>query len=120
MRTRPILTAISIIVLLAIGITGLISCLNDFGDVNSSGQRIMNTAQFVYAILSLFLAADLLVRWQYFRPILFVWLVSFTIAAGMSPIVWGNTSLIEGLVAGVSAAAVGAVVAWIALKTFSS
>jgi hypothetical protein len=110
---------IGAILLLAIGITGFMSALHDFGDVRSIGQGIMNTTQFIYATLSLLMVAGLFFRRRPMRAVAFLWLLSFTFSTGMAPIVWGNTSLIAGLLAGAGAAAAGVPQLWIVLKVRS-
>jgi hypothetical protein len=80
------------------------------------GQRVATVTQLVYAVCALLAIVALLGRSRYTVALLVVWDVAVTITAGMAPIVWGQTGLGPGLIAGAATGAVAALVTWGAVR----
>jgi hypothetical protein len=51
-------------------------------------------------------------RWN--RLMLVSWVISLSLAAGLASVVWGDTSLWVGLMAGSAALVIGLAIAWLA------
>jgi hypothetical protein len=50
-------------------------------------------------------------RWN--RLMLVIWVISLSLAAGLASVVWGDTSLLIGMVSGSAALLIGLGIAWL-------
>jgi hypothetical protein len=111
-RARRVFLAVVICAWLVLAWLGLSGGVREFPDATTPGQKAQTTAQFAYGVFALatlvttFRARKLarLTRWG--------WLVSITLAAGLAPVFWGDTGWGPGVVAGVAALGIGALLLW--------
>ena len=93
-------------VLLLLGLTwlGVSGGVHQIPQSHTPGEWIQSIAQLVYGMLSLMGLLTRFRRSGWSRVMLWCWVVSMMLAAGLAPVVWGGTTIGVGLV---SAGAVG-------------
>ena len=110
-----LLAGLAIALLLALAYTGIAGGIDQFNqkshDQYTLGQIVQTTLQLVFGALSL----AVIVAWfwanQWTRSIVTAWIVSVGLAGGMAPVVWGHSSMVIGVVAGLVSAIVTAGIA---------
>ena len=96
---RRILLAIAVLLMLALGWTGISGGARQIAEVETIGQAIQTLAQFAFGLLAV-LALVTLYRARRLRALfLRCWELSVAAAGGMAPVVWGDTSIVIGLIA---------------------
>jgi hypothetical protein len=114
--SRPRLAALwrwlAILLLIAMGATGLASAAGSWPYARGAGQRVQSASQWVYSVSALLAAVSLAARWPIARLFFLVFALSATIAAALAPVVWGGTSWWTGAVAAVAALAIAWLVSY--------
>ena len=105
---------LAILLLIAMGATGLQSATGSWPHARGPGQRVQAASQFVYSVSALLAAVGLAARWPIARVFFLVFALSATIAAALAPVVWGGTSWWTGAIAALAAAGI----AWLVSHPF--
>ena len=106
---RRALLAIAILLMLGLGWIGASGGATQMAEVETVGQAVQTVAQFAFGLLAVLAALTL--YWARRLRALFLrcWEVSVAVAGGMAPVVWGDTSVVIGLIA----TAAAFLVAWV-------
>lgn len=105
---------VAIIFLVALCAPGLNSARDAWPDAVTTGQRTQGAAQLTCSVAGLLAAVALAARWPIARRLFRIFAVAAIIAAGLAPVVWGDTAWWTGAVAAVA----GAVPAWLIWLAF--
>lgn len=105
---------VAIVLLVALCATGLNSARDSWPSVMTTGQRAQNAAQLTYGVAGLLAAVALAARWPIARRLFRIFAIAVTLAAGLAPVVWGETAWWTGAIAAV----VGALIAWLIWLAF--
>ena len=105
---------VAIVLLVALCGTGLNSARDAWPGAATTGQRAQAAAQVTYAVAGLLAAVALAARWPIARRLFRIFAIAATIAAGLAPVVWGNTAWWTGAIAAVA----GAAMAWLVWLAF--
>jgi peptidoglycan/LPS O-acetylase OafA/YrhL len=105
---------VAIVLLLAMCGSGMNSARDAWAGAVTSGQRAQVTAQVVYSAAGLLAAVALAARWPIARRLFRIFAVATVIAAGLAPVVWGETAWWTGVLA----AFAGAGIAWLIWLAF--
>jgi hypothetical protein len=104
----------AIVLLVALCGTGMNSARDAWPSATTTGQRAQTVAQMIYAVFGLLAAVALAARWPIARRLFRIFAIAVTLAAGLAPVVWGETPWWTGVVAAVAAAAI----AWLIRLAF--
>ena len=107
------LLGFAVLLLLTCAWLGVRGGITQWPQSHSLGERTQTLAQFAYGVLSLVVVSSLL--WERARrsAIGACWLASLTVAGGVAPVVWGGTSWIVGVVAGLATLGLGVLILWL-------
>jgi hypothetical protein len=110
---RRALLAIAIVLLLGLAWTGLSGGVNQLNQPQSRGQFVQTIMQVVYGFFAL--ATVLTTFWarRWASWMLAGWVVSLTLAAALASVVWGDTSLVIGVLSGAAALAIALAIGWL-------
>jgi TRAP-type C4-dicarboxylate transport system permease small subunit len=112
-RVRQILLVIVCVLLLGLAWIGLSGGLHQLSQSRTPGQMVQTLTQFGFGVSAL-LSLVTTFRAQRLNPLMLVgWVISLSLAAGLASVVWGDTSLWVGLVAGSAALVIGLGIAWL-------
>jgi hypothetical protein len=107
-----LLLAIAILLLLALAYTGIAGGIDQFDQSTHSqytiGQIVQTVLQLVFGVLSLAVLAVWFWARQWSRAVFIAFVASVAWAAGLAPVVWGQSNVIIGIVSGVASA----LIAW--------
>lgn len=106
---------VAIVLLVALCGSGLNSARDAWPGAATTGQRAQAAAQVVYSVAGLLAAVALAAQWPIARRLFRIFTVAAIIAAGLAPVVWGNTAWWTGAIAAVAAA----VMAWLIWLAFA-
>jgi hypothetical protein len=98
---HPIVFALAALLVLALSGSGFLAAVAQLPDSHTVGQKAQTYFQFGYALLGVFMlvAPFLARRWAIATQL--TWAASLTGAGAFAPVVWGGTSGLVGMVAGV-------------------
>ena len=105
---------VAIVLLVALCGSGMNSARDAWPGAATSWQRAQVSAQAVYSAAGLLAAVALAARWTIARRLFRIFAVAAIIAAGLAPVVWGETAWWTGVLAAVG----GAGLAWIIWLAF--
>lgn len=108
-----VLRLLAILLLLALAWLGIKGGIDDWSQSQSMGQKVQSTTQFLYGVLSLLVIWSTLRVGRFHRVVRWAWVVTFSVAGGLAPPVWGGSTWPAGLVAGLAAFGVGLLVLWL-------
>ena len=108
---RPFLL-VGVLVLLGLTWLGVSGGLHQLPRSHSPGEWVQSLAQLGYGTLSL-LGVLTRFRGRQGRVIVWLWLVSMLIAAGLAPVVWGGASVGIGLVSAGAVLLVAPGIVWL-------
>lgn len=103
----------AIVLLVALCATGMNSARDAWPSAHTAGQRAQAAAQVIYSAAGLLAAVSLAARWPIARRLFRIFAIAIVIAAGLAPVVWGETVWWTGVVAGVAAGAIAWLI-WLA------
>jgi hypothetical protein len=111
-KVNRALLALSLLLLLVIAWLGLRGGISDWSQIETPGQRIQTVAQIAYGFLALLVVLSV---WKpaFARVIRAGWLICIAIAGGFAPVVWGDSSLASGVVAGFGTVGIGLLILWL-------
>lgn len=104
---------IAIVLLLVLGGTGISGGVSQLSTVKTAGQTIQTVFQFVYAAFALLSVGTTFRARRWNRAMLVCWTIALALAGGIASVVWGEASLLVGVVSGIAAGLVGAGIAWL-------
>lgn len=116
MRTARVLRIVAILLLLAMAWLGIRGGIHDWPQSQSAGQKVQTVFQLLYGLLSLLLIVSTLRVAPFRRFVGWAWVITFTIAGGLAPPVWGDSTWLAGLAAGLVAFGVGLLVLWLSRR----
>jgi len=106
------LTGIAVALLLFLAYTGIAGGIDQFDQTSdtqlTAGQVVQTVFQLVYGFLSLAVIGTWLWARAVSRTVILAWIVSLTLAGGLASVVWGDTNIWIGIVAGLTSG----LVAW--------
>ena len=105
---------VAIVLLVALCGSGMNSARDAWPGATTSAQRAQVAAQVVYSTAGLLAAVALAARWPIARRLFRIFAVAAVIAAGLAPVVWGETAWWTGVLAAVA----GAAMAWLIWLAF--
>jgi peptidoglycan/LPS O-acetylase OafA/YrhL len=105
---------VAIVLLVALCGSGLNSARDAWSGVTTPGQRAQTAAQVIYSVAGLLAAVALAARWPIARRLFRIFAIAAVVAAGLAPVVWGETAWWTGAAAAVA----GAVLAWVIWLAF--
>ena len=112
-RVRQILLVIVCGLLLSLAWIGLSGGFHQLSQSRTPGQMVQTLTQFGFGFFAL-LSLVTTFRAQRWNPLMLViWVISLSLAAGLASVVWGETSLLVGLVSGSVALLIGLGIAWL-------
>jgi hypothetical protein len=91
---------------------GLVDGVGSLRSVSTVGQRLTASMQLAYGGLSVACLFALVAARGWMGRLLVVWAVALTLTAALASIFWGGTSIVIGVVAGLSVALVASLVLW--------
>ena len=107
-----LLLAIAILLLLALAYTGIAGGIDQFDQSPHSrytiGQIVQTVLQLVFGGLSLTVIAVWFWARQWSRAVFSLFVASVALAGGLAPVVWGQSSVLIGIVSG----GASALIAW--------
>ena len=113
-RVRQILLVIVCVVLLWLAWIGLSGGLHQLSQSRTPGQIVQTLTQFGFGVFALLSVVTTFRAQRWNRLMLVSWVISLSLAAGLASVVWGDTSLWVGLIAGSAALVIGLAIAWLA------
>lgn len=113
MRTARVLQIVAILLLLAAAWLGVGGGIHDWPQSQSTAQKVQSVFQLLYGVLSLLVIGSTLRVDPFGRVVGWAWVITFTIAGGLAPPVWGNSTWLAGLAAALAAFGVGLLVLWL-------
>jgi hypothetical protein len=105
---------VAIVLLVALCAAGLNSGRGDWRGAMTAGQRAQVAAQLTYALSGLLAAVALAARWPFARRLFRIFAIAVTLAAGLAPVVWGESPWWTGLLSALA----GALIAWLIWLAF--
>ena len=100
---------VAIVLLVALCGLGLNSARDDWTHTTDFGQRLQVAAQFAYGVAGLLAALTLAMRSPLARHFFRMFAVAAVVAAGLAPVVWGESAWWTGILAAFG----GALIAWL-------
>ena len=113
-RVRQIFLVIVCVLLLWLAWMGLSGGLHQLSQSRTPGQIVQTLTQFGFGVFALLSVVTTFRAQRWNRLMLASWVISLSLAAGLASVVWGDTSLWVGLIAGSAALAIGLAIAWLA------
>jgi cell division protein FtsW (lipid II flippase) len=107
---RQVAGWIGIVLLVTVSVLGAQAATGQMSDAATAGQWTCTWTQWVYAVTGIAAAAGLVMRRTWYRSVIWIWAVCVTITGGLAPVVWGGSPPMAGLTAGLTSAAIAAVV----------
>ncbi len=105
---------IALLLLLALAWLGLSGGARQAPLSHTAGQAMQSAAQVAYGLLSLMAVGTTFWHRRWMRPVLAGWALALTVAGGLAPVVWGDSSAAVGLLSAVASLAVagGIILLW--------
>ena len=113
-RVRQILLVIVCVLLLWLAWIGLSGGFHQLSQSRTPGQIVQTLTQFSFGVFALLSVVTTFRAQRWNRLMLVSWVISLSLAAGLASVVWGDTSLWVGLIAGSAALVIGLAIAWLA------
>ena len=116
MRTARVLRIVGVLLLLAAAWLGIGGGIHDWPQSQSTAQKVQSVFQLLYGVLSLLVIGSTLRVGPFDRVVGWAWLITFTVAGGLAPPVWGDSTWLAGLAAGLVSLGVGLLVLWLSRR----
>jgi len=110
---RRILLVVVLLLLLAFAALGLKGGFDDLPLSETAGQTVQSVMQLAYGVFALLCAVTTFRARRWARLSRMAWIVSCALAAGLASVVWGETTLATGFLAGAGGAAMAFAVTWL-------
>ena len=109
---RQILAALTIILLLALALQGIVGGVQQFPQSSTIGQYVQSFAQLLYGVCAV-LSIATAVRWREFAsPVQLGFIAGCVAAGGLAAVSWGGASIVSGVMAAVAALAIASALVW--------
>jgi hypothetical protein len=104
---------IGLLLLLGLAWTGLVGPIEQWPEVHTTGQAFQTAAQLALGVFSAL--TTVVTFWgRRWRPIAFIgFALSAMVAGGLAPVVWGQQSVFEGLLAGAASLLIAQLIIWL-------
>lgn len=102
-RVRRFLLAAGAMIVLWLSWTGLTGGIHQLSQSRTTGQLLQTLTQFSFALFGLLSIVTTVWARRWNGTMLVCWTLSLTCAAALASVVWGNTTLLIGVVSGVAA-----------------
>jgi hypothetical protein len=114
--SRYVWRAVAVIVILmflGLAWTGIWGGLNQLPESPALGQKIQTVTQLAYGILSLVALGAWFWARRWSQLAFTAWEICLAIAAGLAVVVWGDETVVVGVLTGVASFAIGWGIAWL-------
>lgn len=91
---------------------GLVEGPDAMRSAATQGQRVAALTQMLYGVFAVAALIAMPLRPRFVLPILVLWGAALTVTGGLAPVVYGETGILVGVMAGVSVALVVVLVVW--------
>jgi hypothetical protein len=109
-----VLAGIAILLFLFLAWMGLSGAFTQFSNETlTTGQLLQTSMQLAFGVLSLVSLVTWFWARRWSRPVLIGWSLSLGLAGGLAPVVWGQSSVLSGVVAGVASVLVALGIIWL-------
>ena len=112
-----LLLAIALLLLLALAYTGIAGGIDQFNQSTHSrytiGQIVQTVLQLAFGGLSLTVIAVWFWARQWSRAVFSLFVASVALAGGLAPVVWGESSVLIGIVSGVASLLIAWGMVWL-------
>jgi len=112
-RLSRVLFVVALLLLAAFGYTGIAGGLDQWSQEMTPGQRVQTITQFLYGALSVLVIVTAFTWRRKARPTRTVWAIVLAISGGLASVVWGETGVLIGVVAGLAALLVALGILWL-------
>lgn len=109
---RALLGLISLL-LLWLAWTGLTGGVHQLPQSQTPGQVTQTLTQLAYGLFALLSLVTTFWARRWHRLVVAAWIASVTLAAGLASVVWGETSILTGILSGAGALLIGLGIAWL-------
>jgi len=102
-------------ILLFVGLawTGISGGLNQLPQSPALGQKVQTVTQLAYSILSLVALAAWFWARRWSGLAFTAWEICLAVAAGLAAVVWGETTVVVGVLTGIASFVIGWGIAWL-------
>ena len=111
---RRVLFVVVALCLLALTWSGLQGGVEQWREARTPGQVAQTLTQYAFALFALLTLVTMIWGRRWNRVMGWGLTVSLGLAGGLASVFWGDTSVLIGIVAAISSAAVGLLIAWLA------
>jgi TctA family transporter len=101
------------LIILGLAWTGISGGVNQLPESSSLGQKIQSVTQLAYGILSLVALAAWFLARRWSRVAFTTWEICLAMAAGLAAVVWGDETIVVGVLTGVASFVIGWGIAWV-------
>lgn len=115
---RLVLAALTVLLLLALTFEGITGGVRQLPQSSTPGQFAQSAAQLLYGVCALLMIATA-IRWREFATVVQVAFVgSCVVAASLAAVIWGATSILQGILTGVAALVIALLLVWLLRAAF--
>jgi hypothetical protein len=110
---RRIVLTVAVLSLLALSWNGVSGGMSQRSEAHTLGQKVQTACQFAFGFFGLLSVVTTFIgrRW---RTLSYTgWTVSITLAGGLAAVVWGDTSVAVGFLAGLASLGVALLLIWL-------
>jgi hypothetical protein len=112
-RVGPILRQAAVVALLLLtAYGGIVEGIDASRSAVGLGQQLAGACQLLYGGLAAAALLALLVRRRWILPLVIAWGVALSATGGLAAVVWGEQGAAVGILAGLCAAGIAALVVW--------
>jgi hypothetical protein len=104
---------LAILIILGLAWTGITGGLNQLSESPGLGQKIQTGTQLAYGILSLVALAAWFWARRWSGVAFTTWGICLAMAAGLAAVVWGDETVVVGVLTGVAGFVIGWGIAWL-------
>ena len=105
---------VAIILFAALAWTGVSGAFHQFSHTdNTLGQQVQSAMQLAFGVLSILGPVTWFWARRWSRPVLIAWALSVALGGGLAPVVWGESSVLTGIVSGVASLLIAWEMVWL-------
>jgi hypothetical protein len=108
-----VLFVVALLLLAALAYSGIAGGLDQWSQEMTRGQRLQTITQFLYGGLSVVVIVTAFTWKRAARAAQMTWAIALALAGGLASVVWGETSVLIGVVSGAAALLVALGILWL-------